>query len=295
MQKRHKTLAICIAILSIIQICIERPLYLLTYTMNEAPLTWQDIHGKSKDVSTASIAIHIIHSIFALFVISSTQWFLLLRYWLIHYNVQWTKATIASKWIIHLNRDYVKTNWYLQNKSKYGSLRYTLKRLTIFLIGWITITLSLTFLLQEKLSTFVSFISSIGNLIPVFSIFILYINMRKFDDNFYVMKEIKYVAINFMIGVGVYMIVGTVTPYLGATTYLRVLLVVIISVIIGTMSVLIQIWWVVYVIENDKLIKLRHKRRKKHIIRENSTTKDDYGALQELWRMKKHSKHSLCI
>eukprot|EP01084_Bolivina_argentea_P255766 430321_1 len=258
MQKRHKTIAILIAIFALISMCIERPLFLLEITIRDDRITWKDIKDTKTDVSTSLIMLHFIHQFFNL-IINSLSWLLMLRYWLIHFNVKWIKHTMHSKWIIHLNHDRVNDNWYLKNKNKYGNLSYTLKRLLIFLCLLFTLRILVSIIFQEKGLIFAIFMDVISNIFPMFAIIILYIKLLyyKFNDRFYIMKEIKYITLNFFIGLFVFMIASSVSIYLGATAYTRATLVFLSVVIATAFNIVIQIWWVVHVIENDKSIELQ--------------------------------------
>ena len=176
------------------------------------------IRDPKHNISTITAVIHLIDWILANFILYSLAWLLMLKYWLIHYNVEWTRFTMNSKWIIHLNHSAVSDNWYLRNKRKYGNFTYCIKRLAVFLVILFGFNVIDPLIFGDNDAVFNTLMAIITNLFPVV-IIVLYLKMHcsKFEDNFYVMKEMRYITICVIGGFISFGIVGTVPVYLGAT------------------------------------------------------------------------------
>ncbi len=62
-----------------------------------------------------------------------------------YFETKWTLSTIHSEWKIHINPETVEKDWFLRNKSTWGSLRWVAKRIfpiyfiiaCISSVGWV--------------------------------------------------------------------------------------------------------------------------------------------------------------
>eukprot|EP01084_Bolivina_argentea_P281532 481708_1 len=267
-QKRHQKIAILIAIFSIFVVCVERPLYLLRYTLNAETIKVTDTN-----IPTFTLIIYYIQEVLGDTIIPNA-WLLTLRYWLIHFNVKWTKNTIDSKWKIHLNADQVKKNWYLKNKSTYGNLSWILKRLMIIISILISIHLTMEILFPKGF-VFATLVSFLLIITPMIIPYILYIKMRKFQDKFYIMQEFRNITINIFVGTVAYLLIG-MSPSFGVSAFLRAVMVACLRVIMNTSSLAIQLWWVMHIINKDNKILLSwNTERELSIDSVASTSKSD--------------------
>lgn len=234
------------------------------------------------------IAIHLILScnlFFDYLILSSMSWILMLKYWLIHYDVQWTRYTLNSKWIIHLNPASVQYNWYLRNKRKFGNFKYCIKRLSGFLLILFFLNLFKPTIIGH-FGLFVSTILSIlTHIFPALTILVLYLRMycSKFEDTFYVIKELRYITIIFFATLPIFAIIGTVPIALGATVYTRAVMVASQIGITAMMIVLMQTALVTHWINKDVRIKAKAKRAKENEeSSQSSSNKTDYDEIVKM-------------
>ncbi len=170
-------------------------------------------------------------------------WLVMIRYWLIHYNVQWTKVTLASKWKIHLNQSEVNRNWYLRHRSTFGNVSYVLKR--VMIIVFVIVIINLIYLFLVNIDEFDPWIiiGALFNITPLISVFVLYFKIRKFDDNFYIITELKRIVMAYIFGIVSWVIIDSSTEY-ATSSYQRDWLLSISAVFWNTVAVFIQTWWV---------------------------------------------------
>ena len=203
--QKDQQLSIIISIYTILTITIERPSWLLEYTLEGRDISWSDIYDPKQNISRITIGTHIVNSIFNHLVIDTLPWLLMLKYWLIYYNVEWTIYTQNMEWIIHLDHcsAAVHRNWYFRNKHKYGNFAYCIKRLCMFIAIVFIFNLIQPIIMAGKQLYYVDLVMMIIPIFPGIVMLVLYIKMYciKFEDNFYIMREIKHITISYFGGI----------------------------------------------------------------------------------------------
>eukprot|EP01084_Bolivina_argentea_P169697 294150_1 len=94
--------------------------------------------------------------------------------------------------------------------------------------------------------------------------------MRKFEDNFYIMKEFKLLSLAFFIGLVVYFIVEPV-QYVGTSLYIYGVLISFVTVFVNSSGIFVQIWWVIHVINKDK--NFNYQRENSESVKNKSETR----------------------
>ena len=200
--KRYPKLTMIWCILSILSITITRPLYLFTYTICDDP---QNFNLDCNYIQNQNFIfmMHYIHTFF-FYLTHFAGWVLLLRYWLIYFNVNWTKATLSKTWKIHLNHLEIAKNWYLSHKSTFGNSKYCLKRMTIvYLIVAAIMVCLMIFALESDGPSINAIAGLLFNIAPLVIMCILVYKIRAFGDNFYIVQEIKWlIIVTFIASIG---------------------------------------------------------------------------------------------
>ena len=126
-------------------------------------------------------------------------WMWTWRFWLIHYNIQWTTAYLKNKWKHGIDPLYIKitkTNWYISHKTTYGNNKWIFSRFIVPAVVFLEIfvyipdTLSI-FLFSQKLANIFDIIQSISPFISFIIISIIYCKTPTLKDNFFILQEMK--------------------------------------------------------------------------------------------------------
>ena len=120
---------------------------------------------------------------------------MVLRFWLMFFDVQWTIATLDKEWTVFLDPNVAKKNWYFSNLETYGNWQWLLPRLILFYLISISIsiTMNVCILLQYINIGFYA-INMLLILIPIVINIVIYTKTPTFYDHYYMRDEMK--AIN---------------------------------------------------------------------------------------------------
>ena len=132
------------------------------------------------------------------------------RFWLIHYDTNFTLSTVKQDWAIIINRRFkdLKTNWYINNKSKYGNYHWFKKHIIIpaILIQSFLIILPIiyfAFIHQRNVNDSVwhelQLLSSANLCIPFILLLLIYLRTPSFNDNLLISLELKWIFIILLI------------------------------------------------------------------------------------------------
>ena len=120
---------------------------------------------------------------------------IVLRFWLIYYDLCWNSSNFNSKWIYHINPQLIDNDFWLKHRRTLGN--YTLCKkimFTMYLIVTLT-SIGLTQLwLTPGYDSFVSIADTFQILftfIPITFCIILFCKAPKFDDNLWIRYEFK--------------------------------------------------------------------------------------------------------
>ena len=250
-QKRYPSLTLLFGVLMTLNIFLSRPLYLLTYTICNDPQAF----STNCDIENKSI-INFIHYFLLLCIYSFSTpnlWIVLLRYWLIYYNVNWTRSTINKTWKIHLNPSDVESDWYLSNKSKYGNIKYCGKRVFILYLIFAPCTILLKcFVYQDDGFEMNAIVGLLYKFIPMLIMMIFAFKIRKFKDGFHIIKEVKLVVLVVMSGMILFPLIGALTSILGLNLFWRSVFSTIVSAIQSTAYLYTQTLYVLRMVNNDQ-------------------------------------------
>eukprot|EP00484_Ammonia_sp_Unknown_P001966 CAMPEP_0197024392 /NCGR_PEP_ID=MMETSP1384-20130603/4937_1 /TAXON_ID=29189 /ORGANISM="Ammonia sp." /LENGTH=483 /DNA_ID=CAMNT_0042452767 /DNA_START=112 /DNA_END=1563 /DNA_ORIENTATION=- len=226
----------------VLTLCIDRPLYLLRHTL----------FIENQFVIYANYLVLLLVQI-------PIGWLLLLKYWLIYFLVNWIKITLNKTWQTHLNPRAVQQNWFLRKRSTFGNLWWTLKRLCIFLFLIVCpVTVFPVLVLGHSGFAFITIWSTAVSVLCPLTIFYLFFKIRRFDDDFYIVFELKVVTSSLVLVMVLYIFLGML-PAFGVDEYFRYVLVALLSVLGFAVAVYVQTWYIVQVMthpDNAKLFNL---------------------------------------
>eukprot|EP01084_Bolivina_argentea_P152483 265991_1 len=128
------------------------------------------------------------------------------RFYILLYDINWTCNVLNNEWKVLLNSSSTQQNWYLMNRKTYGSARWIFFRFTFPAIFCSCLLLTANVILgqlvwfKENKNEFWGFIQLWGAFIEIIPFFILIIifcksNVSQFEDQFFILKELKYIFI----------------------------------------------------------------------------------------------------
>ena len=210
-QKRTPYFTLIFCVNSILVRLIERPLYLFGLVYTDKPST-DILHGNQEE-PTLILALYYLRTISFAFLQISTSWVLLSRFWMIYFNVNWTRSTMSKTWKIHINPVNSDKDWFLTHKSTYGNFKYNLKGICIIYLTSAFILVLFELFMYESIGTLIT-VLLLSSLVlgPVIGIFVLGCKIRKYEDNFMVIKEFNYMLVIMVSMIFVYIIVGGILP-----------------------------------------------------------------------------------
>eukprot|EP01084_Bolivina_argentea_P045914 84509_1 len=236
--KRYPTLTILFCIVAVMMLCIEQVLYRIIFTFSNDYDNFSDI---------PPVLFHIT-IIFSTLLQTPIPWLMATRFWLIYYNVQWTKSTLNKQWKIHLNYLEIDQNWFLSHKSTVGNAKYLTLRVLIivFCLSIFSIFIRAASIAEGSINgAFSLFISAF---LPFLFMIIISCKMRKFTDYFYIIKEFKAITICIYANIAAYIIFRGILPQIfGWNGYIKELIVSILMAIQVPMFVTVQ---TIYVLHN---------------------------------------------
>ena len=133
--KRYPKAVLLMSIAGILEISIQKILY----------LAWSaDFEFLSTTINTVMLIVDVLlWSMFFIPLLCA----LLVRYWLLFFQINLLKACMNNQWKLHLNNHNTQilknSNWFLKNRLKYGSVKFGVK---LFVILTLFVSILLTFL-----------------------------------------------------------------------------------------------------------------------------------------------------
>eukprot|EP01083_Nonionella_stella_P067686 179194_1 len=153
------------------------------------------------------IAIWFVHPVFSLVVIQ--MYCFLLRTYLNYYDINYAIGMMNNKWQQIINHTSSSSNWFIQNKAKYGTMNYWIKHLIVAIIFTTMLFYSVFFVYMPGPSTMwhsiyyenvAAFIPASGGIVTI--AVIRYKTWKlKFHDNIYFGEEIDRGIVGAIIGV----------------------------------------------------------------------------------------------
>eukprot|EP01084_Bolivina_argentea_P286458 491391_1 len=136
----------------------------------------------------------------------------------------------------------------------------------------ITINIFIQFAWPNQTVAATTLISILLTIPPIIFTLILYFKMRRFEDNFYIMKEFHRMTFILVTSFAAYLLTG-ITPYFGASLYVRAVLIYVSASICLFISIMIQTYWVIHSINKDnKLLLTRVTSRENSISSKSDAT-----------------------
>ena len=200
--------------------------------------------------------------LFSVYTISTVDlWIILLRYWLIFYNVNWTRSTTNQTWKIHLNPSNAESDWYLSHKSTFGNIKYCGKRLFILYLIVVILVFMLKFFIWTDDGAEINMIVGIFfTVIPVCILLIFACKIRKFKDGFYIIKEIKWITLIVMSGLICYPFFGVMVPSIfGVNLFIRSVFVTTVNLIQSVIYLYIQTLYILKMVTKDETLNFMSK------------------------------------
>eukprot|EP01083_Nonionella_stella_P040801 110602_1 len=111
-----------------------------------------------------------------------------LRFYMMYFDVNYRISVLEGAWIALLDPNTTKTNWYLNQKEKYGNIRWVALRLLILYLLSISISIAMSLLMHNDI------ISIILHFIAISVNIYIYNKSPTFYDHYYMRDEMK--AIN---------------------------------------------------------------------------------------------------
>eukprot|EP01084_Bolivina_argentea_P077468 140507_1 len=249
--KRTPQLTLIFAILGILARIIERPVWLFVNTYSDK----YPSEIINSDVSAGIRFLYYLQIISFAAIQSGGSWILLLRYWMIYFNVFWTRATLNKGWSVHLNHLDTDKNWYLSHKSSFGNFKYNLKILCFIYFIMAVISVLITFIHSSIGKSLGSLISVLMTFPPILGLFILGYKIRKFQDYFHVIQEFNIISIYVSTYIIAYVIIGGLLPVVfGLTVYVRSLLVLGLSTCTSIIFMYLQTIYILRKVISDGLL-----------------------------------------
>lgn len=147
--------------------------------------------------SSTYIILKICFSVLNTICFHGILYLMFLRFWLMYFDVQYTISTLDKEWVIHLDPNISKKDWYFNNIEKYGNYKWLIPRLSILYFISISISITINVLILHKnniIPYYFYIINIILNLIPILINMYIYTKTPTFYDHYYMRDEMK--AIN---------------------------------------------------------------------------------------------------
>lgn len=129
------------------------------------------------------------------------------RQWLSSYDINLTHTVVNNQWRLYIDPEFeesqlkTKVKWYLENKKTYGNYKWVRNRLLLIVILCINITFWCLFYAayyndnDERLWFYMFCICLIPYLSPMIFLLIIFKKTPKFEDNYFIQQELKYIFI----------------------------------------------------------------------------------------------------
>eukprot|EP01084_Bolivina_argentea_P193608 332145_1 len=148
---------------------------------------------------------------------------ILLRYWMIYYDIHLAKSALNKKWKQIINASALQEEeWWIVNINTYGNLLYMMKRSIIIAIIWIIIFFISSLIVSPfKLTTFpaYSYVFILFSLTSVILIVIIWKRIPYFNDNIYLYREIKIILYLWFSSLGAYAIAIIIETFTGPNLF----------------------------------------------------------------------------
>eukprot|EP01084_Bolivina_argentea_P128531 227177_1 len=182
-------------------------------------------------------------------LLHSITWGFALKYYLLYFEINWIKATQSHEWKMHLNEKEYDSNFFISNKYKFGCLRFCAKIAIAIII--VCVVMQWIFDLSLGRGSVMNTIARICLiLLPTIFISILWCMTPKFFDNFYIVQEYRWIIILGGLYLLTYLLMG-ISPWFGASVYIRKLLGNIHATVGGFVIGMFQLVFSLKKLEND--------------------------------------------
>eukprot|EP01084_Bolivina_argentea_P060728 110933_1 len=200
-QTRYPMIVISAAIFSMIHSLICDTFYYLQFGVNV------DILNTKSSVFSA----HIIFPPFLLIV----SIIIAFRIYLIHFNTKYAVIQSTLDWQSLLSDSVQSNDFYSRNRKTYGNWKYVIRYFILYGICASILEITVSILEHPKLLNISHTISKIIYVLCVFPVVLciayLYLKTPKFDDTYFVRKELKYLTFLFLFCVLLYIIASALT------------------------------------------------------------------------------------
>ena len=128
------------------------------------------------------------------------------RFLILHYDLNWTVAVVSNEWQVLLNS--TQQNWYIMNRKTLGSSRYVFIHyiLPSIFISWMFMICNVfaaNYLRHHHVAQYNKYwgifevAAAMIEVVPFLILIIIFYKTRrnKFDDQFYILSELKYIFI----------------------------------------------------------------------------------------------------
>eukprot|EP01084_Bolivina_argentea_P008268 15479_1 len=277
-QKRYPSIIKITVILCLLTLCIER---------NIGALLYSELVDNAFLARTDRIIYAIVQA-----VLVCGLW----RVWMIFYDLKTSKVLTDSNWKKYLNASLFENNFYLANKSKYGSSNFVKK---VIFISWLSTAIIRITLFQlwmfDKRFVIARFIDAFLYLVLVILIWMINFLSPSIEDKFYFKMEMYYYCLVLFIGIFFYVLFIIIQgTEIMDIYYPNILISIDGSIILWTLC-MIQTQWITHKIKNNpsynasfigggkyKMVKLivndAHKKKKQISLKEYISNQQGFEA-----------------
>eukprot|EP01084_Bolivina_argentea_P194521 333762_1 len=142
------------------------------------------------------------------------------RQWLCHFDIVLAATIVNNQWRLYIDAEFEESQlngsikWYLQNKSTFGNYKWTRNRILIIAIICILVTFSALFSAamvpswnhNPQMWFYMGLVCLIPYFSPMIFLIIIYIKTPKFDDNYFIQQELRYIFFSLSIMYTAYLI-----------------------------------------------------------------------------------------
>ena len=118
-KKRQSHLTILMGVLIAIQL-LERLLILIDIIYEDA--------NDGKSIPVYHIIVEVWQWTIDPFLSQGVLYLLLLKFYMIYYEINWTLSSLRLKWVLHINPTVGKQDHFLLNKKTFGNVKFVAKR-----------------------------------------------------------------------------------------------------------------------------------------------------------------------
>eukprot|EP01084_Bolivina_argentea_P298965 515315_1 len=201
-QKRHTPLVYWWVFVALLYCAVSQPIFILSVILNPSTVTVKslDSSNMSKDEYYGSILRVIAFTLYC-FSIHAIIIILIVRSWIIYFNLNWKLQTQQSEWTIHINNDHTSNLWFVNHRNSFGSF----KNIMIAALSYYFVEgLLLMFLNFFSSNIFIGIMDPFFFLVEIAMLTFLWFKIPPFYDVFAIKDELKRILIVGLIGLIIY-------------------------------------------------------------------------------------------